>query len=109
MVQSEKLVSLGQLAAGAAHEINNPLTGVLGYSDLLIDDGGMNERQRAIAEKIRILARRIKTLVSSLLSFARQVPSEKTELDLSHVVSSALHLSNLDLRGAQISVENLVE
>ncbi|MGC1385227.1 MAG: HAMP domain-containing sensor histidine kinase [Candidatus Acidiferrales bacterium] len=109
MVQSEKLVSLGQLAAGAAHEINNPLTGVLGYSDLLIDDGSMNERQRAIAEKIRILARRIKTLVSSLLSFARQVPSEKTELDLSHVVSSALHLSNLDLRGAQISVENLVD
>jgi signal transduction histidine kinase len=109
MVQSEKLVSLGQLAAGAAHEINNPLTGVLGYSDLLIDDGSLNERQRAIAEKIRILARRIKTLVSSLLSFARQVPSEKTELDLNHVVSSALHLSNLDLRGTPISVENLVD
>jgi signal transduction histidine kinase len=109
MVQSEKLVSLGQLAAGAAHEINNPLTGVLGYSDLLIDDGSLNERQRAIAEKIRILARRIKTLVSSLLSFARQVPSEKTELDLNHVVSSALHLSNLDLRGAHITVENLVD
>jgi two-component system NtrC family sensor kinase len=108
MVQSEKLVSLGQLAAGAAHEINNPLTGVIGYSDLLIDDGSLNERQKAIAEKIRILARRIKTLVSSLLSFARQVPTEKTELDLHHVVSSALHLSNLDLRGTQITVENLV-
>ncbi len=109
MVQSEKLVSLGQLAAGAAHEINNPLTGVLGYSDLLIDDGSLNDRQRAIAEKIRILARRIKTLVSSLLSFARQVPSEKTELYLSDVVASALHLSNLDLRGTQISVENRVD
>jgi signal transduction histidine kinase len=109
MVQSEKLVSLGQLAAGAAHEINNPLTGVLGYSDLLIDDGSLNERQRAVAEKIRILARRIKTLVSSLLSFARQVPSEKTELYLSDVVSSALHLSNLDLRGTQIFVENRVD
>ena len=108
MVQSEKLVSLGQLAAGAAHEINNPLTGVIGYSDLLIDDGSLNDRQKAIAEKIRILARRIKTLVSSLLSFARQVPTEKTELDLHHVVSSALHLSNLDLRGTQITVENLV-
>jgi signal transduction histidine kinase len=108
MVQSEKLVSLGQLAAGAAHEINNPLTGVLGYSDLLIDDGALNDRQRVIAEKIRLLARRIKTLVSSLLSFARQVPTEKTELDLHHVISSALHLSNLDLRDSQISVENRV-
>jgi signal transduction histidine kinase len=108
MVQSEKLVSLGQLAAGAAHEINNPLTGVIGYSDLLIDDGSLTDRQKAIAEKIRILARRIKTLVSSLLSFARQVPTEKAELDLHHVVSSALHLSNLDLRGTQITVENLV-
>jgi signal transduction histidine kinase len=108
MVQSEKLVSLGQLAAGAAHEINNPLTGVIGYSDLLIDDGSLSDRQKAIAEKIRILARRIKTLVSSLLSFARQVPTEKAELDLHHVVSSALHLSNLDLRGTQITVENLV-
>jgi signal transduction histidine kinase len=106
MVQSEKLVSLGQLAAGAAHEINNPLTGVLGYSDLLIDDASLNDRQRAVAEKIRTLARRIKTLVASLLSFARQVPSEKTELDLNHVLSSALHLSNLDLRNKHIVVEN---
>jgi two-component system NtrC family sensor kinase len=106
MVQSEKLVSLGQLAAGAAHEINNPLTGVLGYSDLLIDDASLTDRQRAVAEKIRTLARRIKTLVASLLSFARQVPAEKTELDLNHVLASALHLSNLDLRNKHIVVEN---
>ncbi|MGB0033943.1 MAG: histidine kinase dimerization/phospho-acceptor domain-containing protein, partial [Candidatus Acidiferrales bacterium] len=91
MVQTEKLVSLGQLAAGAAHEINNPLTGILGYSDLLADDGSLDERQRAIADKIRTLARRIKTLVTSLLSFARRVPVEKTYLDLNQVVASALH------------------
>ncbi|MGA7626052.1 MAG: HAMP domain-containing sensor histidine kinase [Candidatus Acidiferrales bacterium] len=105
MVQTEKLVSLGQLAAGAAHEINNPLTGILGYSDLLVDDPSLGERQRLVAEKIRTLARRIKTLVTSLLSFARRVPAEKLELDLNQVIGTALHLSNLDLRGKHIQVE----
>ena len=104
MVQAEKLVSLGQLAAGAAHEINNPLTGILGYSDLLVDDPSLGERQRAIATKIRTLSRRIKTLVTNLLSFARRVPSEKAELDLNLVIGSALHLSNLDLRSDHIEV-----
>jgi signal transduction histidine kinase len=106
MIQTEKLVSLGQLAAGAAHEINNPLTGILGYSDLLVDDPVLGDRQRIVADKIRTLARRIKTLVTSLLSFARRVPSEKTHLDINQVIATALHLSNLDLRGRHIEVES---
>jgi signal transduction histidine kinase len=105
LIQTEKLVSIGQLAAGAAHEINNPLTGILGYSDLLADDEGLTEHQRAVAVKIRTLARRIKTLVTSLLSFARRVPSEKTYIDLNQVISSALGLSHLDLRGKHIEIE----
>jgi signal transduction histidine kinase len=109
MIQTEKLVSLGQLAAGAAHEINNPLTGILGYSDLLADDPGLGDRQRVVADKIRTLARRIKTLVTSLLSFARRVPSEKAHLDLNQVLMSALHLSNLDLRGKKIDIETLTD
>lgn len=107
MIQNEKLMSIGELAAGAAHEINNPLTGILGYSDLLVDDPALGDRQRAVADKIRMLARRIKTLVTSLLSFARRVPSEKTSLDLNQVVETALHLSNMDLRGKRIEVEVL--
>ena len=109
MVQTEKLVSLGQLAAGAAHEINNPLTGILGYSDLLADDPALGDRQRVVADKIRALARRIKTLVTSLLSFARRVPSEKGHLDLNQVLMSALHLSNLDLRGKKVEIETLTD
>jgi signal transduction histidine kinase len=107
MVQNEKLVSIGQLAAGAAHEINNPLTGILGYSDLLADDAHLNERQRATAEKIRTLARRIKTLVTSLLSFARRVPPEKGRLDLNQVIETALNLNNLNLRDKKIEIEVL--
>ena len=82
IVQSEKLVSLGQLAAGAAHEINNPLTAILGFSDLLADDLTLPEKARNTASKIREQARRTKTLVGNLLSFARQVPAERTLLDL---------------------------
>lgn len=107
MIQTEKLVSIGQLAAGAAHEINNPLTGILGYSDLLADDPVLGDRQRVIAEKIRTLARRIKTLVTSLLSFARRVPSEKGDLDLNQIVETALNLSNLGLHDKRIEVEIL--
>ena len=107
MIQTEKMVSIGQLAAGAAHEINNPLTGILGYTDLLVEDSMIPERQRAIAGKIHSLAKRIKTLVTSLLSFARRVPVEKSYLDLNQVVETALNLSHLDLREKKIEIETL--
>jgi two-component system, NtrC family, sensor kinase len=105
-VQSEKLASLGQLAAGAAHEINNPLTAILGYSDLLIDDPCVGERPRSLAEKIRDQARRTKTLVNNLLSFARQVPSHQRSLvDVNAVVTSSAQLRRLDLRGKNIRID----
>lgn len=104
-VQSEKLASLGQLAAGAAHEINNPLTAILGYSDMLISQGSADERTRTIAEKIRDQARRTKDLVNNLLSFARQVPAEKQLLDLNAVLGGAVQLRNLDLRQKNIRIE----
>jgi signal transduction histidine kinase len=105
-VQSEKLASLGQLAAGAAHEINNPLTAILGYSDLMIDDPSAGARLRDIAEKIRDQARRTKTLVNNLLSFARQVPGgQRSLVDVNAVVSSSAQLRRLDLRGKNIRFE----
>jgi signal transduction histidine kinase len=109
MVQTEKLVSLGQLAAGAAHEINNPLAAILGYSDLLADDSSLPEKTRATAAKIRDQARRTKTLVGNLLSFARQVPPERTLLDLNTVVTNAMQLRALDLRSAKTKVELQLE
>src|SRR5580698_2716923 len=109
LVQTEKLVSLGQLAAGAAHEINNPLAAILGYSDLLADDMTLTEKSRAIAAKIRDQARRTKTLVGNLLSFARQVPPERTLLDINTVVTNALQLRSLDLRSTKTRVELQLE
>jgi signal transduction histidine kinase len=104
-VQSEKLASLGQLAAGAAHEINNPLTAILGYADVLIAENADNTRPHTIGRKIRDQARRTKDLVTNLLSFARQVPAEKQLLDLNTVLTGAVQLRNLDLREKNIRIE----
>jgi signal transduction histidine kinase len=109
LVQTEKLVSLGQLAAGAAHEINNPLAAILGYSDLLADDLTLTEKARATAAKIRDQARRTKTLVGNLLSFARQVPAERALLDINTVVANAVQLRALDLRSAKTRIELQLE
>jgi signal transduction histidine kinase len=109
MVQSEKLISLGQLAAGAAHEINNPLTAILGYSDLLADDPALPERTRATAGKIREQARRTRNLVQNLLSFARQVPPERTLLDINSVISNAVQLRALDLHPGGPRIETELE
>ena len=109
LVQTEKLVSLGQLAAGAAHEINNPLTAILGFSDLLAEDPQLPEKSRTVAAKIRDQARRTKTLVGNLLSFARQVPPERTLLDLNTVVTNAVQLRAMDLRGGSTEIDLQLE
>ncbi|HET6928950.1 MAG TPA: HAMP domain-containing sensor histidine kinase [Candidatus Acidoferrum sp.] len=109
LVQSEKLISLGQLAAGAAHEINNPLTAILGYSDLLADDPALPDRARTVAGKIREQGRRTRNLVQNLLSFARQVPPERTLLDINSVISNAVQLRALDLHKGGPRIETELE
>ncbi|MGH9678387.1 MAG: sensor histidine kinase, partial [Candidatus Acidiferrales bacterium] len=105
-VQSEKLASIGQLVGGVAHEINNPLTAILGYSDLLAEDPCADSRARSVAEKIRTQARRTKTLVHHLLSFARQSPSEqRAPLDVNTIVNTAVQFRRVDLRGKNIFLE----
>ena len=104
-VQSEKLASLGQLAAGAAHEINNPLTAILGYTDLLLGEHPPKTRAHSLAQKIQEQARRTKILLNNLLSFARQVPAEKQLLDLSVLLDSAVQLRKLDLHGKSIRID----
>ncbi len=104
-VQAEKLASLGQLAAGAAHEINNPLTAILGYSDVLSSDPAAGERTREIAGKIREQARRTKGVVGKLLNFAQPQPAEVTLLDINAMVGSVVELCRADLRKKSIRVE----
>jgi signal transduction histidine kinase len=105
-VQSEKLASIGQLVGGAAHEINNPLTAILGYSELLAEDPSVDDKARGLAEKIRDQARRTKALVNNLLSFARQAPSEqRASLDINTIVNTSAQFRRFDLRGKNIRIE----
>jgi two-component system NtrC family sensor kinase len=100
---SEKLASIGRLVSGAAHELNNPLTAILGYSELIADDQNVPAAQRGFAEKISQQARRTKNLVSNLLSFARQTPPQMRLTDINNLVNNACQLRIGSLSG-KISV-----
>lgn len=102
LIQTEKLVSIGRLVAGAAHEINNPLTAILGYSDLLVEEKAIAPEHRDMAIKIRQQARRTKQLVQNFLTFAKQSPVNKERLDLTAIIANALQLQELDLSPKQI-------
>jgi signal transduction histidine kinase len=92
ILQSEKLASIGQLVGGAAHELNNPITAMLGYSDLLLNTK-LTSEQQPLAAKIGQCVRRTRSLVASLISFARQTPSAKTPLDLNTLGRTAAKLT----------------
>jgi two-component system NtrC family sensor kinase len=103
LLQSEKLASIGQLVGGAAHELNNPITAMLGYSDLLLSTT-LGPEQRPIAAKIGLHVRRTKSLVASLVSFAKHAPPTKTPVDLNTHIRTAAKLTQTHCEALHVTV-----
>lgn len=93
LIQAEKLSSIGLLAAGVAHEINNPLSGVLGCVKVLRDNTAMTEQRRdEYFETVRDGLERIQTIVRGLLDYARQRPPTPEPVEPAEIVSASLRL-----------------
>jgi len=92
LLQSEKMAALGKLAAGVAHEINNPLSGILIYAHLLLEDLSPDDPQREDLQRIVDEASRCKETVKQLLEFARQTEHRTEEVDLNRVLKHGLAL-----------------
>ena len=95
---ASKLASIGELAAGVAHEINNPLTAIMGYAQLLANDDEVPVNIRADLEKIYNQSQRAARIVQNLLTFARNYTPEKSVIDLNELILKTLELRSYEHR-----------
>jgi signal transduction histidine kinase/CheY-like chemotaxis protein len=108
LLQSEKMSAVGQLISGVAHELNNPLTAILGYAQLL-ESESLDQRVRDFVLKLHKQAQRTQKIVQNLLSFARQHKPKRIHVDLRSVVEDTIALRDYDLKVNNIVVQREFE
>ncbi|MFZ1052121.1 MAG: PAS domain S-box protein [Candidatus Sulfotelmatobacter sp.] len=110
LVHAEKMAAVGQLVSGVAHEVNNPLTAILGFADLLLENPEIPETARKDLRVILQEAQRTKTIVQNLLSFARQMPPQRNAVQLNLILRRTIQLRSYDFNSHGVDiVEHLDE
>lgn len=104
LVQSEKLSGIGEFVAGVAHELNNPLTSVIGFAELLHQQD-VDEKQKKFSKRIVQSAERCHKIVQNLLSFARQHTPERKQASLNTIVESVIDILQYELRTSNIEIK----
>ncbi len=97
MLQNEKMAALGRMVSGIAHELNNPLTAIMGYAQLLLSHG-LRQDQLVEARRVFEEAERASRIVKNLLYFAREEKPERTRVDVNEIVERALALRSYEPR-----------
>src|SRR6202040_1094355 len=104
LIQAEKLAAMGQMLAGVAHELNNPLTAILGVTELLRERTGTDETMQRQLELTHRQARRAARIVQNLLEFSRPASPQKKPLDVNVLIERTLQLQEHSLRRNQVEV-----
>lgn len=107
LIRSEKLASVGQLSAGIAHEIGNPLAAVSGFNELLLDGGLDPDQRRDLLERTQVQVQRIRAIIRKLLDFSRDDEAEIEATSIGKCVAEAMELVKAmpDARGVDFHVE----